>query len=36
MKLHFKTFTALLCMGLVATAQAQNVIKIGEINSYKA
>ena len=36
MKLHFKTLAALLCMGLVAAAQAQNVIKIGELNSYKA
>ncbi len=36
MKLHFKTLAALLCMGLVAAAQAQNVIKIGEVNSYKA
>ena len=36
MKLHFKTLAAMLCMGLVAAAQAQNVIKIGEINSYKA
>jgi len=36
MKLHFRTLTALLCLGLVAAAQAQNVIKIGEINSYKA
>jgi branched-chain amino acid transport system substrate-binding protein len=36
MKLHFKTLSALLCMGLVAAAQAQNVIKIGEVNSYKA
>ncbi len=36
MKLHFRTLTALLCLGLVSAAQAQNVIKIGEINSYKA
>ena len=36
MKLHFKTLTAMLCLGLVAAAQAQNVIKIGEVNSYKA
>ena len=36
MKLHFKTLTAMLCLGLVAAAQAQNVIKIGELNSYKA
>ena len=36
MKLHFKMLTAMLCLGLVAAAQAQNVIKIGEINSYKA
>ena len=36
MKLHFKTLTAMLCWGLVAAAQAQNVIKIGEVNSYKA
>jgi branched-chain amino acid transport system substrate-binding protein len=36
MKRHFKTLAALLCMGLLAAAQAQNVIKIGEVNSYKA